>query len=315
MYSPYLYGRQSELLSLRNLLTEGGDLSRLIPIVEPVVTKTSGVIRCVNEFAKSGQPLIIVSNPEKHDFKNDPRGDRLKEFTKQSVSLFLSGKATPAYKIGPSTRSKDVDAFLKSYKDVKCCIIYESPSLNDSYIEGLAKNGNISYHVVLNERIPDSQHSLLPTGKLIATRDYFNKQARNADYGKPEFFTSLHKKAGKDFLAFGDFTIVGSTLEVGGGKPAAVAIHLTHRRKGGSEIWVEHFVSDDTDRDSGSAESKFLEAVDKAVTAFTSRRPEFGADFALSEYERHQRQRTFPQLGKNKELQIHHHMRLMLEAV
>ncbi|WNL45793.1 sce7725 family protein [Dyella sp. BiH032] len=315
MYSPYLYARQSELLALRSLLSEGKDLSKLLPIIEPVVTKTSGIVRCIDLFAQKSRPIIIVVNPDKHEFKVDPRGEKLGKFTSDCTNLFSSAKAIPAYKVSSSTSRNDIDAFLRLYKSSGPCLIYESPSLSDSYLGRLASDEDIRYHILINNRISSGQAAILPSKKLIDVRDYFNKQDRNADYGAPEFFTSHHNNIGQDFASYGDFTIIGDALEIGGGKPAAVAIHLTYKRRGRSELWVEHFVSDDIDRNTGTAASKFLEAVDKGVAEFTRRRPEFGNDFALSEYERHQRNRSFPQLGKNKELQIHHHIRLVLDAI
>ncbi|MCY1282686.1 hypothetical protein D9M68_500030 [compost metagenome] len=101
---------------------------------------------------------------------------------------------------------------------------------------------------------------------------------------------------------------------MGGGKPGAVAIHATYKNKN-SDIWVEHFISDETDRDIGDASSKFREAVVKLVSSVNKRPREFGNNSALDAYRDHVANGTFPGLPKNKELQIYHHICLMLGAI
>ncbi len=103
-------------------------------------------------------------------------------------------------------------------------------------------------------------------------------------------------------------------MAIGGGPAAAVAIHAAFKHKS-TDIWVEHFVSDDTDIAVGSTASKFLQAARKLVKAAKARPSEFGKNFALDEFEQYIKASHFPNLGKSKELQISHHICLMLDVL
>jgi hypothetical protein len=315
MYSPYLHARQSELLALRAVLREGGDLSGLIPVLEPVFNDSSGLLRCMAAFDKAAQPIVVLTNPYKHEFKGVRATSASAKTFHAELSKVLKSQpsAIPAYRVDTTTTYQDTGAFLKAHPSSPVALIYESPSLRDSEVDRLAKDPHVAYHIVLGSRIAESQLRLLPKAKLVETIDGFNRLARNADYSGKEIFSDRHKSIGRSIAAVGDYAVIGSSLELGGGKPGAVAIHLTYKQPQSSAIWIEHFVSDETDRDVGNAESKFLDAAAKSVRAAKGRRAEFGRNFALDEYARHVSAKTFPGLPKNKEHQIHHHIRLMLD--
>jgi hypothetical protein len=316
MYSPYLYARRSELLALRAVLKEGGNLSGLLPVIEPVLTNTGDILRCMKAFDEANHPLIVLTNPDRHEFKNGASGQQVKAFHKDCGKAFAEMDGMiPAYRVDATASIAGVDAFLNVYKARSVALVYESPSLADKDLSRLAKDGQIAYHVVLAGRITALQLRQFPSRKLIDTRDGFNKLARNADYAGKEIFTDRHRLVGKTLAAIGDHTVIGRALELGGGKPGAIALHLTYKNDQSGAIWIEHFVSDETDREVGDAASKFLEAAEKCVHASTRRRAEFGRNFALNEYASHVHSHTFPGLGKNKEHQIHHHIRLMLDVI
>lgn len=115
-------------------------------------------------------------------------------------------------------------------------------------------------------------------------------------------------------MGFGDYAAIGSAFTPGGAQPAAVAIHAIYKHKSG-DVWIEHFVSDDTDKDVGSTEDKFLQAARKLVKATKVRPKEFGANFALDEYAALVGAHHFPGLGTNKVLQVEHHICLMLDLL
>jgi hypothetical protein len=81
------------------------------------------------------------------------------------------------------------------------------------------------------------------------------------------------------------------------------------------QIWVEHFVSDDVDRDVGSVGEKFQQAASKLVRAAARRRTEFGENGALSAYASDVQANYFPGLGESKRRQIHHHIALSHQAL
>jgi hypothetical protein len=73
-------------------------------------------------------------------------------------------------------------------------------------------------------------------------------------------------------------------------------------------LWVEHFVSDDTDIEVGTTAEKFLQAARKLVRVSGRRRAEFGNNEALAAYAEDVRANTSPGLMANKRRQIHHHL-------
>lgn len=151
---------------------------------------------------------------------------------------------------------------------------------------------------------------MIPPARLVDTRDHFNRLPRNSDYKGRQFFTDRHSTNKSTTL--GDYTVLGRTLEIGGGRPGAVVIHASYKHPTTGDIWLEHFVSDQTDRDVGTPEGKFLQTARKLVRAVKQRPAEFGSDQALDLYANHVAKNTFPGLGKNKQYQLMHHMHLML---
>lgn len=313
MYSPYLYGRQSELLALRAIKNEGGDLSSLLPVIEPVLQDSAGIRRCAEVFGEAGHRMVVVLNPTRHQFRDAP--DAQKVLRNEMGELFDQYPSLiPGYTVGSATSKGEIGGFLKEQKGRPVALLYASPSLRGAELKAVGESGQIAYHFVLNQSASALQIAQLPEEKLVDIRDHFNKLPRNADYTGTELFTDRHLVQ-KSIGGIGDYTVVGSAFEVGGGKPGAVAIHASFTEPESGCVWVEHFVSDDTDRDVGDAGSKFLQAAEKLVRAVNKRASQFGSNAALDRYKSYVAGNSFPGLGKNKEHQIHHHVRLMLECI
>jgi hypothetical protein len=159
------------------------------------------------------------------------------------------------------------------------------------------------------------QRALLPTTKRVSIRDYFNKLDRNSDYDGAELFTDRHRTFKASWAGFGDYAAIGSSFSATGGPPAAVAIHAIYKELKSGDVWIEHFVSDDIARNVGSVQGKFVQAAKKLTAAAKARPKQFGQNFALDEYAAHATSAHFPGLPKNKELQISHHLCLMLDVL
>nr|WP_278249012.1 sce7725 family protein [Paenalcaligenes suwonensis] len=145
-------------------------------------------------------------------------------------------------------------------------------------------------------------------------RDDFQRKARNADYEGIEFFTDRHLSFLSEGVGFGDYTVLGATFEGGGGPAAAVAIHGTFKGQGGA-VWVEHFVSDDTERNVGTVGGKYLQAAGKLVLRARHAPEMFGNDKALQSFAADVVALHYPGLGKSKERQIYHHVALMYQLL
>lgn len=313
MYFPYLYARQSELLALRAMVDDHRSLADFVPVIEPVTEKTTAVKKVVEAYGGKGRRLAVVMNPNKHELDT---AAALKNWSKDVVPIINAhASIMPAFRCGSGVSKAHVDAFLAAFPGRDVLLAYSSPSLTDAEVKALAGVGNARFHVVLNAKMSAHQQALLPKAKRVDLQDRFNKLTRNADYGTPEFFTDRNTTFTTDgWAGFGDYCCIGSDLAIGGGPAAAVAIHAALKHKS-TDIWVEHFVSDDTDIAVGDTGGKFLQAANKLVKAAKARPGEFGKNFALDEFGRHVNAGHSPGLGKSKELQISHHLCLMLDVL
>lgn len=312
MYFPFFYGRRSEFLALRALLKDHRSLDVLVPIIEPVKRNAADLARCIETFGKAKKALVVILNPDKFEL-NSP--DEAKAWRKEILNVInMYDSILPTFRCISSTTLAEVNSFLKQFESRKVAIAYSSPALSDGDIGTMSGKVAIQFHIVLNGKMTVAQQKLLPVSKRVDIRDYFNKLERNSDYHGSELFTDRYKTYKPSWIGFGDYASVGSAFTPGGGQPAAVAIHAIYKHKSG-DVWIEHFLSDDTDKDIGDTASKFLQAAAKLVKAVKSRPTEFGTNFALEEYARHVANAHFPGLGTNKVLQIEHHICLMLDLL
>lgn len=259
----------------------------------------------MEQFGKAGARLIVLTNPHQGDFKTTLSatwsGTVEAIFAKYSCLI-------PAFKCGPATHFAYIESFLKNFAGRELALVYSNPSLHNAEIAKLIANSDVFVHVCLQGKMSAQQRALLPLGKAVDILDGFTKQERNADYQGNERFTDRHKTYKAIGIGFGDYTITGSLFQPGGGKVAAVAIHATYKNPTTNDIWMEHFVSDDTDIDTGSAASKYLEAAGKLVATVSIRKNEFGINTALADYANDIKVGHYPGLGKSKQRQIHHHI-------
>lgn len=312
MYFPLLYGRRSEFLALRAMLEDHRSLSALVPVIEPVKRGISDLTRCIEHFSKVDQPLAVILNPDKFELK---ASDEVKAWRKDIMKLIDEHECIlPTYRCVSTTTMSQINAFLKRFEGREVALAYLTSSLSDTDIAALATRPNVRFHIVLNGRMATSQQALLPHTKRVDIRDNFNKLERNSDYYGVELFTDRHTTHKPSWIGFGDYATIGAAFTSGGGQPAAVAIHATFKHKSGN-IWIEHFVSDDTDKDIGSTENKFVQAASKFVRAAKLRSKEFGTNFAIDKYAEHVKADHFPGLGTNKVLQISHHICLMIDML
>lgn len=205
---------------------------------------------------------------------------------------------------------QQINAFLSAYAGRDKVLLYWSPSISDSDLASLAAIGDVRYHINLLNQMSTARRAILPSEKAVDIDDHFAKSERNADYGGPEFFSDDHLTFPSDSVGFGDYSIVGAKFIAGGGLPYAIAIHGMYRVEDDA-LWLEHFVSDDVDKDIGTVEGKYLQAAGKLVEAAQLRPQEFGQDAALNAFESDVNNQTFPGLAASKRRQIYHHLALV----
>jgi hypothetical protein len=313
MYFPYLYGRQSELLAVSSMLKDHRSLDSFLPVIEPVVGKTNGIVKLLEAYGKKGKQLGVVVNPNKYELASSANS---KPWADTVWPVVLANKSIlPVLRYEQGVSFAHIKDFLKKCAKRDVALAYTSAGLLDVEFKELAKLEQVRFHIILDEDKAHHRYGLLPTAKLVHIDDRFKKLTRNADYGGPEFFSRQHRTFLKQGIAgFGDYCSLGKGLAVGGGKVAAVAIHAAYMNED-KDAWMEHFVSTDKDVLVGSPGEKFLQAARKLDAAAKKRPLQFGSNFALDKFAEHVANRHYPGLGKNKELQIAHHICFKLDAV
>ena len=308
MYFPYLYARRFELLALRGLIKEEGDLSKtVVPVLEPIARKTDDLKRCLATLGAAKIRSVVVMNPMQGEFKSHLGSDLRKNLSddfEQYPSLL------PGLICRSDVRASAVDEFLEHHDSGDVALLYWNTRLERADIQRIARTRRVRFNIVLHDQMAADLESLLSRDTLIHIRDRFNARDKNAEYDGSEFFSDSYLTFRKTGVGYGDFMTIGSVYKKGGGPAHAVAIHATYKQSKSNQLWVEHFVSDDTDRYVGSVPEKFLQAARKFVRALTKRRSEFGTNTSLARYEECVRNSYFPGLGVNKQLQIHHHIAL-----
>lgn len=305
MYFPYVYGQSSELLALRSASANYFSSGVIVPVIEPVKEDPSRLVRCLEMIGLGEQRAVVILNPSQGEFsKGVPASwhDAMIEVLDACPSI------VPALLCRPGIEFKETLSFLDYFSTRKAALLYRNATFSDEQMAKLAQSKNVAFHIVVQSKISASQLKFLPSSKVVHVTDRFNKRLRNADYVGSERFTDSHKNFATNAVGFGDYTVTGSELQTGGGPPGAVAIHITYRNPADGDIWIQHFVSDEIDRDEGSAGSKFLEAVTKLKDEHSLRSLEFGANPALTAYFNDHAASHFPGLAKNKERQILHHI-------
>lgn len=308
MYFPYVYGRRHELLALRSANSKYLTPELVVPIIEPVKSNSGDLIRCLDILGKENKAAIVIANPTQGDFK-DKVPDDWKEALRTCFEKYSS--LIPGVLLHSGARSPklaNVEKYAAKYGGRGVALLYRNSALPQAENISLMAIKNIAYHIVLQKKISDSHLKILPPTKLVHVVDGFNKQPRNADYGSTELFLDSHKTFREHGVGFGDYTVIGEPFNVGGGRPGAVAMHITYRDLKKDEIWVYHFISDETDRDLGTVEGKYLEALGKFKNTYLKRPIEIGHNPAIQEYLDDHASDHFPGLGKNKERQVLHHI-------
>jgi hypothetical protein len=310
MYSPYLFARSSELLSLRDISSTATDVRKLLPILEPVNANTSSLITCLQIWHGD---IVVILNPYQNDYSNHNHVTVLN----QQVTAMMATK--PNIIIGvliqPGMNFQSLTQYINTNQQHRIALLYDNSTLANSDISTLAAMAAVHYHIVLNNTLQAHQFGLLPINKVIVVNDGFRKLARNADYNGPEPFTNLNQFVGHNYLGFGDYTITGRVFAPGGGQPSAVAAHLIYKELSNNTIWIKHFVSANTQRGGADVATMILDVSDQISQFVPQNIIQFGNNIGLDHYYDCSRRRHSPGLGKNKEYQISHHISFMLDLL
>jgi hypothetical protein len=308
MYHPHLFARRAELLALRDLAPTLEISTTISPILEAVKEDSRDLLRCMQVMGEAGMVASVIVNPVDGDFKSGDAVEAWRQSLNERFQLFPS--MLPAYVCRPKSTAQQIDAFLAAYPNRDVALLYWSPKISNPTLTDLVGRPRIRFHINLHNQMSAAQRGMLPTNKAVDVTDHFERCLRNADYGSPEFFSDDHLNYSTDSAGFGDFSIVGAQYIPGGGQAHAVAIHAIYKADDDA-LWVEHFISDDTDLDVGTVEGKYLQAASKLTEATAARPAEFGQDIALEGFAADVENSTFPGLAVSKRRQIYHHLALV----
>jgi hypothetical protein len=303
MYFPYLFARAEELRALRAVSSELPVTNTVKPILEPVKENTRELIACLTQLGQDGVGALVIMNPQQGDFRTiDSR--RLRTELTDTFANFPT--IIPAIIFGHGSRVREVRGFMNHYRDRDVSIVYKAPDLDDGEVRAFCAERRIRFHVNRHDGLDPAQRALLPRGKAVDIRDRFNSLDRNADYMGSEFFCDSHQSFRESAIGYGDYSITGPLYHPGGGPAHAVAIHAVYRQRRTGNVWVEHFVSDDTEIEVGTVQEKFHQAAAKLVAASTARVGDFGTNGALAAFRSDVQNNHYPGLGVSKRRQIHH---------
>ncbi|WP_273096560.1 sce7725 family protein [Dialister succinatiphilus] len=309
MYFPYLRGRQFELLAIRELVNNSLIGEHVFPIIEPVHL-TSTLVKTLEICKAKGYKLGLVMNPQVGNFTNDLKDSSNSVLLKRYQDFICSaGDAiVPVYILNDSNMNPFDKLPDLGGKFITVC--ETSDALQFFTKLSYEERASICYNL-----IPDESRFRRGTRAYnnVVFEDYFHKQDKNADYGKPnvvdEPYTDEYKFYASDgFKGFGDYSIVGKTYNDSGFAPYAVAIHIIYPAN--EELRIHHFVSDSND-DITDVAGKFGEAVKKLDMWYQSQDKKRIDTCGMREFEQLYATKSFPGLGVVKKLSIMHHLELM----
>lgn len=314
MYYPYLYGRQSELLAVRDVAHTLGDESEVRPVIEPVRVRSGSLRVTLEEAEKADFTTYTVVNPALGDFALAANAKDAAAWRDWAWD-FLDEQtcAYAACLIDHNTSAVELRAFLKHFADEPVGFVLRNPGLALSDIAAMVSTHTDDYRYLLTGASPTvATLAALGKGDCVHVDPRFIVQARNSDYAGIEPFTDSHSTYAKAGLAgFSDYTVLDDQYREGGGPAGAVAIHLTFLDRPTEELHVEHFVSDTTDRGIRDNELKFIEAARKILPAVRRTSSNFGDTAALNRYLTAVATSSPPTLAGNKRWQIGHHLELV----
>lgn len=314
-YFPYLRGRQSELLALRDLMVAGKLSPYVIPIIEPV-KDTSTVRNVLAEFQRSDHAVIIVLNPEHGEFVTENYAGRVQE----SLRLCELNQVTPMVLMNSKTYYDALSAAKNGEWQTNplslATIIPQDYEIDSKgIIPGLNELApKLVFYTDIEARedaITSLENASSDIVRFAQIADRFNRRERNVDYAeKPDemFSRDYGKCEMRGDIGFSDYSVVGDHFSEGGFAPYAVAIHIVYFNEDQSMLRIKHYVSD-TNADYRDVPIKFNEAVEKLVPDVKKGLIE--ETEGIRHFMQQASSGTFPGLATVKRWSIMHHLELI----
>jgi DNA repair photolyase len=308
MYFPYFRGKQFELILLRDnskLIAQ----SQISPIIEPVRSNFSPLIRAVTSLNNAGAKSTVIVNPQvgqsqvnTETILSELIDSEFKDYSNISIGYILD----------TNSHQKDLMKLLKQYPDKPFTLIHNGFTKGKELSLEISKYPNVKIHAFIDNQSGKlyQKHFNNGNSSRVLIKDGFKQQKKNSDYPPSEHFSDLHITYEEEEMdGFGDFLIVGDEYSDTGGPAYAVAIHLTYLDDE-KNMFIYHFLSNQNDSpiDPGG---KFLEALAKLIRELTKPNSSIFMSEACKEYQSLFAKQHFPGLGHVKKLSMQHHVELI----
>jgi len=312
MYYPYLRGKQFELILLREN-AEFLEENNIHPIIEPVKSDFKALIRAVKVLNEKKVDCTLIVNPQvgQEPIKTSSilhklLDDSFKNYRNLSIGYILHAES----------RINNLITLLKKYGTFNFSILHYGYTNGKEAANAIKDYYNIKSHVFIDGFAGKlyQRHFKKDGIKRVLIRDGFKPQMKNSLYPPSEHFSELHitfRDEGMD--GFGDYLIVGDDYSETGGPAYAVAIHLTYLDTD-DDMSIYHFISDQTGSPTDPG-GKFLEALEKLVTAVKKPRSLIFKSSACFEYLELHKKKHYPGLGYVKKLSMQHHIELIADFI
>lgn len=307
MYFPYLFGKQNELLAVKELqefiLTNG----KIIPIFEPVSLSPTlkNVIKELNEIKLKS---VLVINP-----KVGSLVDKEEKIIKELVTKLPNNESVSlAFHVDYRTNLEDIEKMIKRLEDYSFSFIIDHEPINIEKFISLLDRIKTEY-LLINTNLRSRELEKYKSFTKIQIEDPFIKQQKNSQYPAESIFKSLcmdFKNEGYD--GFGDYQMVGKEYSDSGGPAYAVALHLLSKDEN-NQLIMKHFLSDDQNGP-GNVQGKYFQALEKMIKYVDSKNfdPE---TVGIKNYRANYEKGAFPGLGMPKRYSIKHHIEYISECL
>src|ERR1043165_3479582 len=190
MYFPYLRGKRFELLTLRESANTIRSIGKIIPILEPVQSAATELLRVAELYVKHSMPLVLVVNPDVGHLKAK-HADLLKALADNKRVM---AAVTAGFLITSGTTVSEVERFFTRFGSSPVAFIHWYNFSNPvALLSAMARCSNIAYQIFIESETGSNYRDSFNNYQRIIGREGFRKRHRNIDYPDDEFFSEIHR--------------------------------------------------------------------------------------------------------------------------
>lgn len=300
-YVPLLRGKQYELMLLNTALPLI-QRNPIVPVVEPVRANTDRLEKLIDYYVGFRAPLGVIINPAVGDFSEAALPLQLRV----AEMLCLTPEVFPVVRLGTG------GVEMHTLADAKALGVFEDGTPDrDTSSAVFNLVDQITFQICRTDQ-PSYQDYSMQSDRILLLDGF--RRRRSIDYPMDEEFPSGPAYVRRNgYSGWGDFLIVGEEYQEGGGRPHAIAIHITYWGPEG-ELRVRHYLSDSNEgpEDPGG---KFAEALAKLMADLAQSTCPIQETSAIRRLRRLHEIRHFPNLGPVKFLCMLHHIETITSRI